>query len=181
MNLISRISISFGVSLVFASLIFSSNAGATDPNWPQWRGPSGQGTSLEKNLPAEWTANKNVKWKTTIPGRGHSSPIVWGNRIFLTTAIEQDLVPGAKAVTHMDGDKVFAPDSVGADHKHLFEVICLNAKTGKILWEQTTFEVRHMTIAIASSYAASTPATDGTYVYAFFGTEAFTRTTWRAS
>jgi outer membrane protein assembly factor BamB len=173
MNFISRIFINLGVSLVFANLLFSSNAEATDPNWPQWRGPSGQGTSLEKNLPAEWTANKNVKWKAPIPGRGHSSPIVWGNRIFLTTAIEQDLVPGAKAVMHMDGDKEFLhPDSVGADHKHLFKVICLNQKTGKILWEQTAFEGtpydnRHR----KSSYASSTPATDGTYVYAFFGTE----------
>jgi len=166
------------MALVFSSfvgaLVLTSSAGAvTESAWPQWRGPSGQGVSNEKNLPAEWTATKNIKWKTAIPGRGHSSPIVWGNRIFLTTAIEGDLVPGAKAVKHMDGDKEFLhPDSVGADHKHLFKMICIDRDSGKIAWEQTAFEGtpydnRHR----KSSFASSTPTTDGKYVYAFFGTE----------
>jgi hypothetical protein len=82
-------------------LLLASSAGATRASWPQWRGPSGQGTSDEKNLPTEWSATKNIKWKTPIAGRGHSSPIVWGNRIFLTTAIQGEVVPGAKAVKHM--------------------------------------------------------------------------------
>jgi outer membrane protein assembly factor BamB len=96
-----------------------------------------------------------------------------GNRIFLTTAIEGEVVPGATAVKHMDGDKEFLhPDSIGADHKHQFQVIALDRKTGKIVWSQTAFDGtpydnRHR----KSSYAASTPATDGTNVYAFFGTE----------
>jgi outer membrane protein assembly factor BamB len=142
-------------------------------NWPQWRGPGGLGVSNEKNLPAEWSPTKNIKWKTPIAGRGHSSPVVWGNRVFLTTAIEGPVVPGAKAVKHMIEDQEFLhPDSIGADHKQTFKVICLDAATGKILWEQTAFEGtpydnRHR----KSSYAASTPATDGKLVYAFFGTE----------
>jgi outer membrane protein assembly factor BamB len=128
---------------------------------------------VEKNLPSEWTATKNIKWKTSIPGRGHSSPIVWGNHVFVTTAIEGEEVPGAKAAKHMMGDKEFVhPDSIGANRKHLFKVICLDRESGKILWEQTAFEGtpyddRHR----KSSYAASTPATDGSHVYAFFGTE----------
>jgi len=131
------------------------------------------GVSTEKNLPTEWSATKNIKWKTPIAGRSHSSPIVWGNKIFITTAIEGPVVPGAKAVKHMIGDKEFLhPDSIGADRKHTFKVICLNATTGKLLWEQTAFEGtpydnRHR----KSSFAASTPATDGKYVYAFFGSE----------
>ena len=152
--------------------LLTTTAGAA--NWPQWRGPNGSGVSTEKNLPAEWNPNKNIKWKTAIAGRGHSSPVVWDNKIFLTTAIEGDVVPGAKAVTHIiDGGQVFLhPDSIGADRKHTFKVICLNADTGKVLWEQTAFEGtpydnRHR----KSSYAASTPATDGKFVYAFFGTE----------
>jgi outer membrane protein assembly factor BamB len=142
-------------------------------NWPQWRGPDGSGISNEKNLPAEWTPAKNIKWKTPIAGRGHSSPIVWGNKIFLTTAIEGEAVPGAKAVKHMAGDKEFLhPDSVGADHKHTFKVIALDRNSGKILWETvawegTPYDNRHR----KSSYASSTPATDGKLVYAFFGTE----------
>jgi outer membrane protein assembly factor BamB len=174
MKLFTRISLAFVIC--FLSLLLplnSMSAASTDASWPQWRGPSGQGVSTEKNLPAEWSSTKNIKWKTPIAGRGHSSPIVWGNRIFLTTAIEGPFVPGAKAVKHMDGDKEFLhPDSVGADHKQLLKVICVNRETGKILWEQTAFEGtpydnRHR----KSSFASSTPATDGKYVYAFFGSE----------
>ena len=159
--------------LSILALIVTNNAGASGPSWPQWRGPSGQGVSEEKNLPTSWNTVTNIKWKAAIPGRGHSSPIVWGNRIFVTTAIEGEVVPGAKAVKHMDGDKEFIhPDSIGADHKHQFQVIALDRKTGKIVWTQTAFEGtpydnRHR----KSSFASSTPTTDGTNVYAFFGTE----------
>ncbi|MDQ3665592.1 MAG: PQQ-like beta-propeller repeat protein [Acidobacteriota bacterium] len=167
MKLFGRISVVLVISLLPTIVVASGN------NWPQWRGPAGSGVSTEKNLPTEWSATKNIKWKTPIAGRSHSSPIVWGNKIFVTTAIEGAVVPGAKAVKHMMGDKEFLhPDSIGADRKHSFKVICLNATTGRILWEQTAFEGtpydnRHR----KSSFAASTPATDGKYVYAFFGSE----------
>ena len=166
-----KIRIPLGIALISSLAWLSTTVGAT--NWPQWRGPGGMGISTEKNLPAEWSATKNIKWKTPIAGRAHSSPVVWGNKLFLTTAIEGPVVPGAKAVKHMDGDKEFLhPDSIGADRKHTFKVICLNASNGKVLWEQTAFEGtpydnRHR----KSSFAASTPATDGKLVYAFFGTE----------
>ena len=159
-----------GLALLFISSLTTAGSAA---NWPQWRGPDGSGISTEKNLPATWTPTTNIKWKAAIPGRGHSSPIVWGNRIFVTTAVEGDVVPGAKAVTHMAGDKEFLhPDSVGANRKHQFKVIALNRETGKIVWESlawegTPYDNRHR----KSSYAASTPATDGKMVYAFFGTE----------
>ncbi|HEU5092719.1 MAG TPA: PQQ-binding-like beta-propeller repeat protein, partial [Nitrospira sp.] len=104
----------------------------------------------------------------------HSSPIVWGNRIFLTTAVEGDTVAGAKAVKHtLEGGKEFLhPDSVGADKKHTFKVVSIDRDSGKIVWQATAWEGtpydnRHR----KSSYAASTPATDGKLVYAFFGTE----------
>jgi outer membrane protein assembly factor BamB len=173
MKLFGRFSIAFVIIAISTLLLINSAGAFAGTSWPQWRGPSGQGISEEKNLPTTWSATKNIKWKTPIAGRGHSSPIVWGNKIFLTTAIEGPLVPGAKAVKHMDGDKEYVhPDSVGADHKHLFKIICLSRETGKILWEQTSFEGtpyddRHR----KSSFASSTPATDGKYVYAFFGSE----------
>ena len=161
------------ISLGVAGLSFVSekvHAG----NWPQWRGPDGSGISTETNLPSEWSPTKNIKWKTAIEGRSHSSPIVWGNRVFLTTAVEGEVVPGAKAVKHtIEGDKEFVhPDSVGADRKHTFKVISLDRDTGKIVWQTTAWEGtpydnRHR----KSSYAASTPATDGKLVYAFFGSE----------
>src|SRR5882724_873099 len=84
---------------LFLLAAFSTMAAAEPKtNWSQWRGPEGNGVSSETNLPAEWNASRNIKWKTPIPGRGHSSPIVWDNRIFLTTDIEGEQVPGAKAV-----------------------------------------------------------------------------------
>lgn len=160
--------VSLGVATT-GSFLSTANAG----NWPQWRGPDGSGISTEKNLPAEWGPAKNIKWKTAIDGRGHSSPIVWENKVFLTTAVEGDLVPGAKAAKHVIGDKDFVhPDSVGANKKHTFKVIALNRDNGKVLWESvawegTPYDDRHR----KSSYAASTPATDGKLVYAYFGSE----------
>jgi outer membrane protein assembly factor BamB len=162
-----------GIALAVMGLGFLTEKAAAG-NWPQWRGPDGSGISNEKNLPSEWTPTKNIKWKTAIEGRAHSSPIVWGNKVFLTTAVEGPVVPGAKAAKHvLEGDKEFVhPDSVGADRKHTFKVICLDRDTGKTLWQSTAWEGtpydnRHR----KSSYAASTPATDGKLVYAFFGSE----------
>jgi outer membrane protein assembly factor BamB len=142
-------------------------------NWPQWRGPASQGVSTETAVPTEWAADKNIVWKAELPGRGHSSPVVWGDRIFLTTAIEGEVVPGAKAVEHtVGGQKFVHPDSVGADRKHTLKVLALDAKTGKVAWVQTAYEgtvydARHR----RSSFASPTAATDGVMVYAYFGPE----------
>jgi hypothetical protein len=85
------------VLIIGICILFSSRARVADAsvasNWPQWRGPDGQGVSNEKNLPFEWNQTKNVLWRTSIPGRGFSSPIVWNNRIFLTTSIEGEQAP----------------------------------------------------------------------------------------
>ena len=174
MKLTRRITIALtlGIGLGLAGLSLMAEA-APAGNWPQWRGADGSGVSNEKNLPSEWSATKNIKWKTAIEGRAHSSPIVWGKMVFLTTAVEGTPVQGAKAATHMLGDKEFVhPDSIGADRKHTFKVVALDRDTGKIAWQATAWEGtpyddRHR----KSSYAASTPATDGKMVYAYFGTE----------
>ncbi|HEX5602669.1 MAG TPA: PQQ-binding-like beta-propeller repeat protein [Pyrinomonadaceae bacterium] len=162
-----------GIALAVTGLGFLTEK-AEAGNWPQWRGPDGSGISNEKNLPSEWSPTKNIKWRVAIDGRAHSSPIVWENRIFLTTAVEGSVVPGAAAVKHTgdDGKPFLHPDSVGADKKHTFKVICIDRDSGKIAWQSTAWEGtpydnRHR----KSSYAASTPATDGKLVYAFFGTE----------
>jgi outer membrane protein assembly factor BamB len=174
-----RFPIGIPCALIICLLVISTSylpdtaAASADSNWPQWRGPESQGISTDKDLPAEWSSTKNIRWKTPIAGRGHSSPIIWGKHVFLTTAIEGAVVPGAKAATHkVDGKDWVHPDSVGADRKHTFKVISLDRDTGKIIWEQTAWEGtpyddRHR----KSSFASSTPATDGRYVYAYFGTE----------
>jgi outer membrane protein assembly factor BamB len=159
--------------LLTALAAASSGRAAGDTNWPQWRGPEGSGVSAERNLPEEWGETKNVRWKTPLPGKGHSSPVVWDKRVFVTTAIGGAVVPGAQSVKHtIEGQEWKHPDSVGADRKHTFKVIALDRDTGKVLWEQTAWEGtpyddRHR----KSSYAAATPATDGKMVYAYFGAE----------
>jgi outer membrane protein assembly factor BamB len=149
---------------------------AVDTYWPQWRGPYGSGTSEERNLPTTWSAAENILWKTALPGRGLSSPIVWGERVFVTTALEGAVVPGAKAVKHMKGGQEFLhPDSCCGDRHHTFSLIALDRDTGRILWdlwertlyEGTVYDNRHR----KNSYAASTPVTDGRRVYAFFDAE----------
>jgi outer membrane protein assembly factor BamB len=159
-------------SFAFVALTAASTRALAE-NWPQWRGPGGQGISSEAKLPTEWAPDKNVAWKTELPGSGHSSPIVWGDRIFVTAVVEGEVIAGQKAVAHTMGGKPFLhPDSTAGDKKHTFKVVSLDARTGKILWDQTAYEGpvydnRHR----QSSYAGPTPATDGAMVFAYFGPE----------
>jgi outer membrane protein assembly factor BamB len=145
---------------------------AAAENWPQWRGPGSQGISSEAALPTEWSSLRNIAWKTALPS-GHSSPIVWEDRIFVTAAIEGEVVPGAKAVNHtVDGQVWLHPDSVAADRKQTLKLLALDAPTGKIVWERTAYEgtvydARHR----RSSFAGPTAATDGKMVFAYFGPE----------
>ena len=160
--------------LILSFVLFASAFAATGPNWPQWRGPESRGISTEKNLPSEWSSTKNIKWKTAVPGRGHSSPIVWGNRVFLTTDIEGEVIPGVTPPVRKEdyGEAGKHPDGVGADRKHTLKVLCYDRNTGKLLWERTAYEgavfdYRHR----KNTYASGTPATDGKYVFAYFSSE----------
>ena len=155
----------------FVVALFLSTVAAAE-NWPQWRGPGGQGISSEPGIPTDWQPDRNVLWKVPV-APGHSSPAVWGDRLFVTAAIEGEVLPGRKAVEHtMEGKPWVHPDSVAADRKHTFKVLAIEAKTGKTVWEQTAYEgpvhdARHR----ASSFAGPTPATDGKMVFAYFGPE----------
>jgi outer membrane protein assembly factor BamB len=147
--------------------------GNAQTNWPQWRGTGGSGISTETGVPSEWSESKNIAWKTAIPGRGHSSPIVWGDRVFLTTSIEGPIVPGAEAVRHYHrGQEYLHPDSVGANHSYTMKLMCLDLKSGRMLWEKTVYEGtvydnRHK----KNTYASATPATDGRFIYLSFEAE----------
>ncbi len=115
-------------------------------NWPQFRGPTGQGISSEKGLPLQWNATENVAWKTEIPGESWSSPIVWGDRVFVTTATE-------------------AGQSC--------RVIALDRASGRVLWNKEVFEQVPRRKEGRNTYATPTPATDGERVYACFGDGSF--------
>ena len=162
---------------LLAVLVFVA-AAPLAAHWPQWRGPNGLGISDEKNLPTEWAAEtektpaKNIRWKTEIPGRGHSSPVVWGDRIFLTTSIKGEEVPGKKAPVHLDFSKkpgYLHPDATDVNYKHALKVLAIDAKSGKVLWDRTAYDGemwddRHR----KNTYASSTMVVDGDRAYAFF-------------
>lgn len=166
----SRPSVVVVAAAIAAAASFRASA---RENWPQWRGPGGQGVSTETQLPTVWQPDRNIAWKTELPGSGHSSAVVWSDRVFVTAAIEGDVVPGARAVEHtVEGKPWVHPDSVAADRKHTLKVVALEATSGRIVWERTAFEGRvHDARHRRSSFAGPTPATDGRMVYAYFGPE----------
>lgn len=150
------------VTLFLATAAFAQN-------WPSFRGPGATGVlDTPRGVPISWdvAANRNIAWRTEIPGLGHSSPIVWGDRVFVTTALSSD--PKAVFQYPLAGQLDTRTDLA----KQQFKIYCLDRHTGKILWEKVAAErapavARHP----HNSYASSTPATDGKRVVAFFGSE----------
>ncbi len=142
--------------------------------WPQWRGPGGRGVAEGAFLDV-WSPTEHIAWKTEIPGRGHSSPVVIGDRIFLTTSIQGEQFPGRTAPDHLGFDMrpgYLHPDSVAVDYAHALHVLAIDASTGAIVWDREVysgpvFDNRHR----KNTYASATVATDGTFVYASFESE----------
>jgi outer membrane protein assembly factor BamB len=142
---------------------------AADPrSWPSFRGPSASGIAEGMHLPDRWdgTTGENILWRTPIPGLAHSSPIVWGDRIFVTTAVSSLPSASFKPGLYGDGD-------ASADRStQRWTIIAIDKKTGKTVWERVAYEgeplnKRHM----KSTYASATPATDGRIVVAWFGSQ----------
>ncbi|MEQ1828826.1 MAG: PQQ-binding-like beta-propeller repeat protein [Pirellula sp.] len=134
-------------------------------NWPQWRGPTGNGISMSAKPPREWSKTENVRWKTALPGKGHSTPIVWGDRIFVTTAI----AAGTKLKPRMSG-RPGEHDNLPIDTAYDFSVIAIDRKSGEILWQRVVhhelpLEAGHVT----GSMASASPVTDEELVFAYFG------------
>jgi outer membrane protein assembly factor BamB len=151
------------------SLTLALGVAVAAENWPQWRGPNGQGISTETALPTEWAPDRNIAWKTPL-AHGYSSPVIWGDRIFLTAAIEGEVVPGV--IPESVRIKMPHPDSVAGDRKHTLKLLALDAGTGKLVWERTAYEgpvfdARHR----RSTFAGPSAITDGTMVFAYFGPE----------
>ena len=149
-------------------------------HWPQWRGPFFNGMA-RGDAPITWSDTSNIKWKTEIPGRGHSTPAIWGDRIFLTTAIPTGKPPAAappsdasQAATSnqpQGGGQQRGQRNSGPLLEHRFDLLCLDRKTGKILWQRTAkVATPHEGFHRAyGSFASNSPVTDGRYVYASFG------------
>ena len=155
------------VAILIASVISTAVFG--DDNWPQLRGHGGLGIG-SGNPPTEWDVQtgQNVSWKTPIPGLGHSAPIVWGDRVFVTTAVNTDTDHPSVETGWAGG----AGESAKDTGEWTWQVVCLQLETGKIRWAKNArvgppaFK-RHL----KASHANCTPATDGEFVIAFFGSE----------
>jgi outer membrane protein assembly factor BamB len=140
---------------------------AVDPRtqWGQWRGPLGTGVAPGADPPVSWSETKNIRWKTALPGTGHSTPVVWGDRIFVTTAVDAGgAAPGA--FREADG----AHDNVPPTRPQQWVLLAVSRRDGSILWQRTLrtalpHDSRHET----GTWASSSPVTDGRHVIAFFG------------
>jgi outer membrane protein assembly factor BamB len=137
-------------------------------SWPSFRGPHASGVAEGQNLPDQWNgkSGENILWHTAIPGLAHSSPVVWGNRLFVTSAVSSDPKATFKPGLYGDGD---ASKDLS---QHRWMIYAIDKKSGKIVWERIAFageprEKRH----IKATYANSTPATDGRIVVAWFGSQ----------
>jgi outer membrane protein assembly factor BamB len=137
-------------------------------HWPQFRGPNASGIATNTAPPATWDSAEGmrIQWKTAIPGLGHSSPVIWGGRLFVTTAVSTQDNPTLKLGLYGN----ITP--VKEDTPHQWRLFCLDTETGDILWEQTAQKgVPEVQRHPKSTHANSTPATDGRRVVAFYGSE----------
>jgi outer membrane protein assembly factor BamB len=157
-----------GTLALFAFLALGAALAASDVaerHWPQWRGPLGDGIALQGDPPITWSETANVRYKVEIPGRGHASPVVWGDRIYLLTAIDAE-PPAAPA----PGAPPSRERGVAADHDLRFVVLALDRANGKTVWERTVLRARpHEGTHTDGSWAAASAITDGERVWAFFG------------
>jgi len=160
-------------------------------NWGQWRGPLGTGLAPQADPPSEWSETKNVKWKAAIPGEGSSTPVVWGNRVFILTAVKVAKPAEAKAAsatTPAEGKAAEAkPSGPGGEpprrgpggpggqggkptDAYQFTVFCYDRATGKTLWQKVAKEeVPHEGRQQDNTFASASPVTDGEVVLAYFG------------
>lgn len=140
-------------------------AGQTDEaGWPQWRGPLGTGAVERGQPPLEWSETQNIRWKVPLPGEGSSTPIVWGNQVFVVAAIVTDRVPDQPVVK--DERALTSPPGTIVE----FQVLSLDRNSGQTLWQRTvTAAAPHEGRHTSSTYAAASPITDGERLYASFG------------
>lgn len=135
------------IILSCAGLWLCSSSFALANNWPHWRGDAGNGVSTTAQPPTQWSATKNVKWKVSVPGLGSSSPVIWGDQVFVTSAVE---TPKSQELQ--------------------FKLFCFDRKTGAVKWERTAVVATpHQGTHNTNGFASPSPCTDGVHVYAPFG------------
>ena len=153
------------IFIVIAFLLLSCTS---NNNWPQFLGPDGNNISMEVDLPVEWGNDKNILWKYKIPGKGWSSPVVWGEKVFLTTAYK------AKEEIQNNDSSLTTPETddrrIRPEEDYRFEVYCLNKNSGEVIWNETAYLGKPGIVTHRdNTYASETPVTDGKNLYVYFG------------
>lgn len=167
-----RITETFTASILMSALLTGAIcADSADDYWPAWRGPRASGVAPTGNSPLTWSETQNIKWKVPVPGEGTSSPVVWADEIFFLTAIKTDRL-GEPTQAPASGGSTPAPFHGGQTPKNVykFDLVCLDRVTGRTLWQKTAREeVPHEGTHPNHGFASYSPVTDGTHVWASFG------------
>lgn len=156
--------ITLSLALLLLSLASLAD-GQANTNWPQWRGPLGTGVAPQANPPIQWSETENVQWKVPLPGRGHSTPVIWGDRLFLTTAI-----PFGDKLEPRFSDAPGAHDNLPVSQQHEFVALAISLRDGKTLWKRTLHkDLPHEGGHNSGSLASASPVTDGKHLFVYFG------------
>lgn len=148
---------------ILLSFAIAGSGGASD--WTQFRGAGARGVAVTQSIPTTWSTTENVAWKTALPGKGWSSPVVWEKQIFLTAVINEGETEAPKKGLYFGGER---PEP--ADTPHHWMVYSLDLETGAIRWEREVHGGKpDAPVHVKNSYASETPVTDGHHVYAYFG------------
>jgi outer membrane protein assembly factor BamB len=145
-------------------LLLVNAAAVANDNWPRFRGRGGAGAGDDRPLPAQWDTKTNVLWQVEVPGRGWSSPIIWGDRVFVTAVINDK--------TPLPRKGLYIQDLLGKipPGEHAWKLYCYDFNTGKLRWEQTLHNgTPGGPIHLKNTYASETPVTDGQHVYVYVG------------
>ncbi|MBT3242271.1 MAG: PQQ-binding-like beta-propeller repeat protein [Bacteroidetes bacterium] len=162
-------------AIIFLGLLFSlsqaSVAQQNESNWPDWRGPLETGAAINAHPPVEFSDTINLKWKLDIPGKGHATPIVWGDQMIILTAVATDIKGKTEEEDTEEegmGRRAMSPNQT--DLIHEYRVISVNKNTGDIQWETTVIEEMPLERTHKlGSWASNSPVTDGELIYAYFG------------
>ncbi len=161
-----RTTAAFGILLITLAGI-SPSAIPDGQNWPQWRGPDGQGHAAAKNVPVEWSEAKGIMWKTEAPGRGHSSPVIWGKQLWITTANEK---PASKEETERRLKANTGDQPVTVLESASLRAVCLDRDTGRILHDIEVLNAREpQWVHQLNSYATPSPVIEDGRLYCHFG------------
>ncbi len=151
--------------ILIICLTVAATAIADDRYWPQWRGPLATGEAPHTDPPVRWSEEQNIKWKIELPGRGHSTPIAWGERVFVTAA-----VPVGDALSPKYSGRPGAHDNLPVTHEIAFVVLAVNRADGAIVWQKTLLQsIPHEGGHETATFASASPVTDGEHLFAFFG------------